>query len=164
MLFCFFRSMCGRVSGCIKEAFPFKSLKSKWRSSEIKEVIKVLYRRLFHLMPSNLVSWVWTNAVQFSVQKCHKDRNSGRSVTCQCLFLLRLFSQVVSIMFLIKFSQFVHFCGIKGGYNFFFRYFRYLQRLTTPQLHRSAAAHGVYWVYVIASCQILVLFFGAPWH
>lgn len=125
---------------------------------EIKEVIKVLYRRLFHLMASSLVSWVWTNAIQFSLEKCHKDRNSGRSVTCLCPFLLRLFSKVVSFMFLIKFSQFLHFCDIKGGYNFYFRYIRHLQRLTTPQLYRSAAARAVWWFCVIASCQTMALF------
>lgn len=109
-------------------------------------------------MASSLVSWVWTNAVEFSLEKCHKDRNSGRSVTCQCPFLLRLFSKVVSFMFLIKFSQLLHFCGIKDGYNFFFKNFRHLQRLTTPQLLRSAGAHAVCWFCVIASCQIMAIF------
>lgn len=56
---------------------------------------------------------------------------------------------IVSIMFPIKFSQFLHFCGVKGGYDFLlqvFQVFAEIDHVTVIQVCCS-------------SCYVVVLYY-----
>lgn len=140
---------------------------------EKKKVIKVFYRSLSHLMASSLVSecsWVWTNVVQCSLEKCHEDCNvAGRMFHASALTSLTVQQSIASIMLLIKFSQFLHFCAVKGGYNFLLQVFQVLEEIdhaTVIQVYCSSC-----YVVVLYDCLVsdnglsnTTLSFSAAWH
>lgn len=74
----------------------------------------------------------------------------------------------VCIMFLLKFSQFLCFCGVKGGYDFLLEVFQVVAEIDHTTVIQVVYHCAVLWFCMIALWQMMASqiphCFSAAWH